>query len=197
MVYKKMIIPYETERARKKIEEQKRLINKKITILLESILPNRILTARKVCGDAPFVIHPGFIWKTGKNFGNRSMWVTPDVPYYFPQFTEQKEIEQWKNPYDVEQVHRAVMKYYDMAEKLDVRETSIAIKLASVNSFDDLINYDPEVFCYVYEKFAADKLEEARISREDDDEDIAEAIENNILDLKPLIHEYQEKYELS
>lgn len=197
MAYKKLIIPYETERARAKIKDQKRLINKKITILLESILPNRILTARQVCGDAPFVIHPGFIWKTGKNFGNRSMWVTPNVPYFFPQFTEQKEIEQWKNPYDVEQVHRAVMKYYNMTEKLNVRETSIAIKLASVNSFDDLINYDPEVFCYIYEKFANDKLEEAKAARDEGDIEIAEAIEDNLLDIKPLADEYAEKTELS
>ncbi|MEG0578597.1 MAG: hypothetical protein RR490_01635, partial [Niameybacter sp.] len=107
--------------------------------------------ARTVCGNTAFNTHPGFMWICPPMYGSHKLWVNPDIPYYFEQFTELKALEQRYSPEQLSGVHRLVDKYVNALVLLAKREAGLAIKLTHVDTMEDLLNFDPDMYEFIVE----------------------------------------------
>lgn len=192
--FMKKIIPFKTVSIVDTIAKYKNTINRRIASSMSPLFPEKIRVARAICGTRPFKEHPGFLWKTPEEYGNYSMWVTPDIPYFFDQFTEMQIIRERCDKRKVASIDRAVQVYMQSIADLGKREARLAIKLTRINTFEELLNFDLDAFQFVYDLYKQQQQEEAALLRSENNEDLAAMAEANLIDMAEVEKEMEAYY---
>lgn len=190
----KQIIPHKTVSIVESIAKYKDTINRRIANSMAPLFPEKIRVARALCGTRPFKEHPGFLWKTPKEYGEYSMWVTPDIPYFFDQFTEMQIMRERCDIRKIASIDKAVQTYMQSVAALGKREASLAIKLVRINTFEELLNFDVEAFQFAYGLYKKQQQEEAELLRSENKEDLAAAAEANLIDMEQIEAEMEAYY---
>lgn len=190
----KQIIPHKTAGIVESIAKYKDTINRRIASSMAPLFPEKIRVARALCGTRPFKEHPGFLWKTPKEYGEYSMWVTPDIPYFFDQFTEMQIMREHCDTRKLASIDKAVQTYMQSVAALGKREASLAIKLIRINTFEELLNFDVEAFQFAYDLYKKQQQEEAELLRSENKEDLATAVEANLIDMAQVEAEMESYY---
>lgn len=192
--FKKEVIPFMTKNLVESIADLKVNIERRIAVVMAPLFPDKLRVARALCGNRPFKDHPGFLWIGDEAYGGHKVWVNPDIPYYFDQFSEMAIIRSKCDENKVAAIDRLIANYMNAIAQLAKRESSIAIKLTRVNTFEELLIYNVDCFLYIYELYKADKLEEAKAMREEQQEDLALRLESGLLDIESIEQEMLRKY---
>lgn len=191
---KREIIPFMTKSLVESISDLKANINRRIAIVMAPLFPEKLRVARALCGTLPFKDHPGFLWIGDEAYGGHKIWVTPDIPYYFDQFSEMAIIREKCDENKVAAIDRIIANYMNAVTQLAKRESNIAIKLTRVDTFEELLIYNVDCFLHVYNLYKKDKLEEAQILREEQQEELAKRIESGLLDIEAIEQEMLKKH---
>lgn len=134
------------------MERCKKHIDKRITRLLNPFIPGIIKSCK---AKFPEVLkpYPGFLYQAGKEYGQGySLWVNPNIPYYFEQGTEQDIIRKEK-PDALFSLDKMVSTYWRNKLALQEKELKYASLLISkkVNTYYDLLKLNPFWFDKLYE----------------------------------------------
>lgn len=152
---KKRLIEELTLNLRHLIKRYEEYVNRRISRLLSPVIPQSV-KVMKLKYPWIFIQNPGFLYKTHPKSGEvKTFWVNPDVPYYFKQGTEQEILEERDLelvPYFLENVDRAIHRWYDAKRRLADKEVSYATKIVSNNlrTYHDLLKYNPFWFEILY-----------------------------------------------
>lgn len=161
--HKRMIIPFMTGPFANTIAKTRIAINNRIARLIMPLIPMNIKIARTTCGTRSFIEHPGFMWIGSEQFKDLKVWVQPDIPYYFEQF---HEMDILRKHYPVEKllsVDKLMDKHFMAIKHLRKREAKLAYRVALLNTYEDLINLNPECAKYIIGK-AIDEIEQNKES---------------------------------
>lgn len=121
-------------------------LNKKATIVLHAALPKSLRTAYKLYSRTVIPRSPGFMYVASKEFGGgEQLWLTPDVPCYFEQFTERSVIEK-QRPIFIFTMDKLVAKYYSLLKQLKTREVGLAYKLYGIFTRYELLKKQPDLY---------------------------------------------------
>lgn len=191
---KRQVIPFMTKSLVESIADLKANINRRIAIVMAPLFPEKLRVARALCGTRPFKDHPGFLWIGDEAYGGHKIWVNPDIPYYFDQFSEMAIIREKCDENKVAAIDRIIANYMNAVTQLAKRESNIAIKLTRVDTFEELLIYNVDCFLHVYNLYKKDKLEEAQILREEQQEELAIRLESGLLDIEAIEKEMLKKY---
>ena len=191
---KRQVIPFMTKSLVESIADLKANINRRIAVVMAPLFPEKLRVARALCGTRPFVDHPGFLWIGSEAYGGHKIWVTPDIPYYFDQFSEMAIIREKCDENKVAAIDRIIANYMNAVAQLAKRESNIAIKLTRIDTFEELLTYNVDCFLYVYNLYKQDKLEEAQVLREEQHEELAVRLESGLLDVEAIEREMLNNY---
>lgn len=191
---KREVIPFMTKSLVESITDLKANINRRIAIVMAPLFPEKLRVARALCGTRPFKDHPGFLWLGDEAYGGHKIWVNPDIPYYFDQFSEMAIIREKCDENKVAAIDRIIANYMNAITQLAKRESNIAIKLTRVDTFEELLIYNVDCFLHVYNLYKKDKLEEAQILREEQQEELAVRLESGLLDIEAIEQKMLKKY---
>lgn len=153
--HKRLIIELLTKPLRLLIVKYEQYINSRITKLLAPAIPAPVKLAA-VKWPWIFIPNPGFLYKTSSHFGEpKTFWVTPKLPYYFKQGTEQTVLEERDaslSPYFLDCVDRAILRWYSTRDKLAEREVYYASKMINIkgDTYYHLLNLNPFWFEKLY-----------------------------------------------
>lgn len=163
---KRLVIELLTKPLRILIAKYEDYITRRITKLLAPAIPNPIKLAY-LKWPWIFIANPGFMYKTSSHFGEvKQFWVTPKLPYYFPQGTEQTILEERDaslTPYFLDCIDRAIHRYYTAKENLAKREVMYASKMINIkgNTYYHLLLLNPFWFEKLYLHIKAEREKEA------------------------------------
>lgn len=191
---KKEVIPFMTKSLVESISNLRANINHRIAVVMSPLFPSKLRVARALCGTRPFKDHPGFLWIGNEAYGGHKIWVNPDIPYYFDQFSEMPIIRSKCDENKVAAIDRIIANYMDAITQLAKRESNIAIKLTRIDTFEELLTYNVDCFLHIYELYKAEKLEEVKILREERQEELAIRLESGLLDIAAIEQEMLKKY---
>ena len=191
---KKEVIPFMTKSLVESISNLKANINHRIAVVMSPLFPSKLRVARALCGTRPFKDHPGFLWIGNEAYGGHKIWVNPDIPYYFDQFSEIPIIRSKCDENKVAAIDRIIANYMEAITQLAKRESNIAIKLTRIDTFEELLTYNVDCFLHIYELYKAEKLEEVKILREEQQEELAIRLESGLLDIAAIEQEMLKKY---
>lgn len=121
-------------------------INKRLTTLLNPLIPRRIRVCRMLY---PEVMResPGFLYRASEEYGDgRTFWATPDIPCYFKQNREQAELQKSVRYTNyLINIDKAIAAHgahsNERADK-ELRYTSLLIR-KSVRTYFDLLRLNP------------------------------------------------------
>lgn len=161
---KRLVIELLTKPQRQLVVKYEDYINRRIAKLLAPAIPNPVKLAY-LKWPWIFIVNPGFMYKTNPKTGEvKQFWVTPKLPYYFKQGTEQTILEERDAslmPYFLDCVDRAVRRYYKAKENLAAREVMYASKMINIkgNTYYHLLQLNPFWFekLYLYTKEQIEK----------------------------------------
>lgn len=135
------------------IDKYENFINKRITILLNPLIPRRIRMCKIMYPQS--VKHcPGFLYTASEEYGKGlSFWTMPDIPYYFEQNTEQRILAENKSDF-LFAIDKAITNYHMHIEKRTKKELKYASTLVQkkVYSYFDLLRLNPFWFEIVYNR---------------------------------------------
>lgn len=191
---KKLMIPEATKKVKESIASLKVRIDKKVTALMEPLIPLKIRLARALCGDMPFKQHPGFMWISSKENGSGRLWVTPNIPCYFEQFTEMDVIQRYCPAKRIRVVERLIGLYLSNIASLSQKEAKLAIKLQKIDTYEELLRFNVSFFRIAYDEYKASKAEEAKALREEGQDDLADRIENVLINIEGIEEDAKEDY---
>lgn len=140
------------------MERCKKHIDKRITRLLNPFIPGLIKSCKAKFPEA-LKPYPGFLYQASKEYGQGySLWVNPNIPYYFEQGTEQDIIRREK-PDALFSLDKMVSTYWRNKLTLQEKELKYASILISkkINTYYDLLKLNPFWFDKLYE----DKIKHA------------------------------------
>lgn len=191
---KKMMIPEATKAVKASISALKQRIDRKVTALMEPLIPMKIRLARALCGSMPFKQHPGFMWTSSKMHNNARLWVSPNIPYYFEQFTEMDVIRRYCPAKRIWAVERLVEMYLTYVATLAEKETKLALKLHKIDTYQELLTFNIDMFYLAYSEYKKMKEEEADTLRCEGQDEMADRIENSLIDIEGLEKEVRESH---
>lgn len=157
----KMVIPFMVEPYINSVERTRKFIKRCVSRLLSGLIPMGLKKAVVIYGTRPFIPHPGFAWICSEEYNSHKYWIIPDCIYYFPQF---EEMEILRNNYPVEKlrvVDRAIDRLLQAQINLRKRQAQIAMKLARVCTYEELINFNVDCAIYIFQKVGIEICEEA------------------------------------
>ena len=161
--HKRLLIELLTEPLRTLIVKYENYINNRITKLLAPAIPTPIKLAA-IKWPWVFVQNPGFLYKTSSHFGEpKTFWVTPKLPYFFKQGTEQTILEERDaalSPYFLDCIDRAINRWYSARARLADREVYYASKMLNIkgNTYYHLLMLNPFWFEKLYKHVKSDEL---------------------------------------
>lgn len=164
--HKKLVIELLTKPLRVLILKYEDYITRRITKLLAPAIPNPVKLAY-LKWPWIFISNPGFMYKTSPHFGEvKSFWVTPKLPYFFKQGTEQTILEERDaslTPYFLDCIDRAVHRYYAAKENLAKREVMYASRMINIkgNTYYHLLLLNPFWFEKLYLHIKAEREKQA------------------------------------
>ncbi len=153
--HKRLVIELLTKPLRNLLVKYEHYINDRITRLLSPAIPAPVKLAA-IKWPWIFIQNPGFLYKTGSHFGEpKTFWVTPKLPYFFKQGTEQTILEERDaelSPYFLDCVDRAIQRWYSTRDRLSEREVHFASKMINIkgNTYYHLLNLNPFWFEKLY-----------------------------------------------
>lgn len=159
---KRLMIELLTRPMRDLITKYEAYINNRVTKLLLPVIPVSLKLA-KMKWPWVFIANPGFMYKTHtKKEEPKTFWVTPNVPYYFKQGTEQSILEERdaSMEYDfISGLDRAVNRWYSARTNLARREVKYASKFINIkgNTYYHLLLLDPLWFEKLYNEIKEQK----------------------------------------
>ena len=124
--------------------ELQRRINKKVTSMLSDFVPASLLNAYRKHPEA-FTPHPGFLFTCTQVYGSHTMWATPSLPVYLPQFSEMDALRERK-PAETEQTEVLVGQWMARQERVAAEQAKLANAFASCGTQLALLNYDPAMW---------------------------------------------------
>lgn len=133
------------------VDKYAEYINRRLTVLLNPLIPRRLRICKSLYPDS-IRRSPGFLYKASKEYGgNKIFWATPDVPYFFPQQSEQDVLKKAK-PEFLFSVDRAVSFYHEHLEKRKAKELKYASDIVrrNVATYFDLLKLNPFWFEILY-----------------------------------------------
>lgn len=119
-------------------------ITKRIEVLLSALTPITLRRAFKRYPQA-FIVHPGFMYKASKKYGNGIMfWVTPHIPYYIAQGKEVEALKKEKAKF-LRGIDCAILRLETQKRLLADREVSIAMAMIRMprKTYFNLLKYNP------------------------------------------------------
>lgn len=164
---KMLLVEELTKNLRQLIKRYEKYINSRISRLLSPIIPAAIKLAYMKWPHT-FVANPGFLYKTHPESGEiLTYWVTPNVPYFFKQGTEQQVLEErdaMLSPYFLECVDRAIHRWYEARRRLSNREVNYASRIVTNNlrTYHDLLKYNPFWFKKLYDRILIENEKELK-----------------------------------
>jgi len=124
------------------IERLWRLMNKHATTALSPFIPVDLIRSYNKYKKVSSTIiprTPGFIYKAPIEWGHHyDLWLTPDLPCYIPQFTEQELIIKYK-PEKKEIIDRHIVSYFKAIQSRAKLEMSLATRLYNICTRYDLL----------------------------------------------------------
>lgn len=159
---KKLMIEILTKPVRTLIERYEKHINNRVTRLLRPAIPTAIKIAQ-LKWPWVFIQNPGFLYTTDRRNGDiKTFWVTPDVPYFFKQGTEQEILEErdLELQYCVlDTLDRVIHRWYNARTTLAMREVQYAQKLLYIkgNTYYHLLLLNPLWFKKLYDEITSTK----------------------------------------
>lgn len=121
-------------------EKYRAFIDRRISRYLEILTPIKLRREYAMHPQA-FVAHPGFLYIVASEDGSGpSIWVTPKVPYYLPQFTENEAL---RERFKLSPVDYAVKRFYAIRSEIVGKEIEYATKLRHVKTYQHLLNINP------------------------------------------------------
>lgn len=164
--HKRLVIELLTKPLRLLIVKYETYITNRITKLLAPAIPKPVKLAY-LKWPWIFIANPGFMYKTSPHFGEvKQFWVTPKLPYYFKQGTEQTILEERDaslSLYFLDCIDRAVHRYYNAKENLAKREVAYASKMLNIrgNTYYHLLLLNPFWFEKLYLHVKKEREKEA------------------------------------
>lgn len=159
---KRLLIEVLTRPIRQLITKYENYVNNRITKLLLPVIPPPLKLAQ-LKWPWVFIENPGFMYKTHERMGPvMNFWVTPKVPYFFPQGTEQEILEERDaslTPYFLDCIDRAILRWYKAKENLAKREVAYATRMIQIrgNTYYHLLLLNPFWFEKLYNEIKAQK----------------------------------------
>lgn len=124
------------------VERLWRLINKHATTALSPFIPVDLIRAYNKYKKVSSTIiprTPGFLYKAPPEWGRHyDLWLTPDLPCYIPQFTEQELIIKHK-PEKKELIDKHIVSYFKAIQSRAKLEMSLATRLYNICTRYDLL----------------------------------------------------------
>lgn len=140
------------------------LIDEKITRILSIGIPTPLLHAYKKYGRHIIPRSPGFFYKASQEYGGgHDIWVNPDVPNFYTQFTEMDVLEELK-PQQLFTIDKLVKKYFDTIATMYAHETRLAGRFYNVYNRLALLKKD----AFAYKIYVDNKLYEIKDDEEFD-----------------------------
>lgn len=137
------------------VDKYSEYINRRLTILLNPLIPRRLRLCKSLYPDS-IRRSPGFLYKASKEYGNAQMfWAVPDIPYYFPQQSEQDVLKEAKPDFLIN-IDRAVGLYHEHLNKRKTKELKYASDIVRHNvlTYFDLLRLNPFWFEALYNEIA-------------------------------------------
>lgn len=124
------------------VERLWRLINKHATTALSPFIPVDLIRAYNKYKKVSSTIiprTPGFLYKAPPEWGRHyDLWLTPDLPCYIPQFTEQELIIKHK-PEKKAIIDKHIVSYFKAIQARAKLEMSLATRLYNICTRYDLL----------------------------------------------------------
>lgn len=142
----KLLITLLTAEHTKMVEKYVAYINKRLTTLINPLIPRRIRICKMIYPESMREC-PGFLYKASEEYGEgQTFWAMPDIPYYFKQNTEQAELQKSiKYTNYLINIDKAVASY-NMHNKVraekELKYASMIVR-KGVYSYFDLLRLNP------------------------------------------------------
>lgn len=142
----KLLITLLTAEHTKMVEKYAAYINKRLTTLINPLIPRRIRICKMIYPESMREC-PGFLYKASEEYGEgQTFWAMPDIPYYFKQNTEQAELQKSiKYTNYLINIDKAVASY-NMHNKVraekELKYASMIVR-KGVYSYFDLLRLNP------------------------------------------------------
>lgn len=154
------LIKLKTETAMKTAQNAKDTLTKKVEAILLRQIPNSLKIAYKRFGYC-FIKHPGFMYVTTHEYGERTLWLEPDIPYFFKQFSEMSVINKHAL-FARRSLDKHVELYHRYMEKVIRIEAKIAVQLDGIKTIIQLLEYDVDYYLLYKDIMEAFKIKEQR-----------------------------------
>lgn len=139
------------------INKHSDFINKRLATLLNPFIPRRLRICKSLYPES-IRISPGFLYRASKEFGGGlTFWAMPNIPYYFPQNTEQKILMDNKPDFLI-QIDKSISFYHEHTRKRSEKELRYASMIIQkgVYSYFELLKLNPfwyeELYNYLVKK---------------------------------------------
>ncbi len=142
----RLLITLLTAEHTRMIEKYETYINKRLTTLLNPLIPRRIRICKTLYPEA-MRESPGFLYRASEEYGDGlTFWATPDIPCYFKQNMEQVELKKSiRYTNYLINIDKAVASHEahrnERADK-ELRYTSLLIR-KGVRTYFDLLRLNP------------------------------------------------------
>lgn len=162
---KRLLIELLTKPLRLLMIKYKDYVDNRVTKLLAPAIPQAIKLAA-IKWPWVFIQNPGFLYKTHPHFGEvKTFWVSPKIPYFFKQGTEQAILEERDaslSPYFLDCLDRAIHRWYTARDNLMRREVYYATRLMNIkgDTFYHLLMLNPFWFEKLYEHAKQQSLDD-------------------------------------
>lgn len=127
-----------------KISETKRLLLGRVEKALRVDMP---FDLKRVFSKFPqaFIEHPGFLYINSEAYGGYKIWLKPNIPYFYKQFSEM-DILQGCEDYTNYTLDKYVERYFVLKAELNKKELALAVKLDKVHTRLDLLEMNVGYF---------------------------------------------------
>lgn len=129
------------------------LITRHVESLLKKHIPLQLRALYKVYPQA-FIKHPGFMYQASEEFGGgHKFWVTPDLPYMLPQFTETAVMRAHNETrcINIDRLVRRLHNTRNILHESELRIGSLLAHLMPQHTYYALLMSHPFWFVMLYE----------------------------------------------
>lgn len=152
------IILIKTNDLQQSMDNAKKYVTNKIELCLNKKIPVALKVAYKLYRQS-FIVNEGFLYTASNTYGGGKLWIVPNIPYYFEQFSEVGILYKYFE-HIIHLLDRNVQLYHKQAAKLLKLESKIATKLNRVKNLIGLLELDVEMYD-MYLKIQKDRLDKA------------------------------------
>lgn len=127
-----------------KITDTKRLLTVRVEKALRPQIPVELKRAHTKFPQA-FIEHPGFLYINSEAYGGYKIWLKPNMPYFFKQFSEMEILSNHED-FQNYTFDKYVERYYVLKSELAKKEVALATKFEKVHTRLDLLEMSVKYF---------------------------------------------------